>query len=1099
MTNQHDANSVSVFQHGGFAVLRMATLPADAASTDPPGLDDEAALAGYLRQLANDPVLSEAIEVSSRSLADTLARIRAGRSVSTKKLRRAVLSVTRYLLRTTGRPTPFGLHAGVAPVWPGSPARVRVGSNPGKHVRPDAGWSAAVLLELLQVPGALEDVRVCANNLCEPRGDRLVLSYPRGGAQGVDNPGADRAPRAREVSVGLSPAVASAVRAARRPIGYSALRSRLLREFGEPHATSGVDPTDTATANSAPDDHPVTVVADPETVQAVDRLLSGLLEREILLLDEGDLARGIDPKQRIARATKDYQHTGLGAGIPAWHTLVDTLHARHYTERPPAQVDLRMDVDATLPTSLFAEAASVASVLWRLGPRGTGAPTLDRYHGEFLERYGTDRVVRVAEVLDPHRGLGPPAGYRNPPSERSTVPKPENLYPGWRDERLAELLWSRTGSELELDDDAVADLAGETGLADLAPESSESQENNPEHPPDSLDLCVALFSESAAALADGDYTMAITPGAGSLVAGAMAGRFTELLGIRTPLRDLLDRQQEERLYAQLFFRAATPRRENVMRMPQVLPYRVSVGCFDDPDDPAVIDPDRIAVGSTGQRLYLTVPDLGRELCVVAPHMLNQVTDAPNLARFLNAVSLGGVRPFAPWNWGRLAALPRLPRVRYRRTILAPACWRPTPDLVRLARSPGRTDGAAGSFQVWRRALDEWRCHLGVPRVIHAGVLDNHLELDLENDLHQRILYDHLRRNDPSPVWEPPGEYGSLGITAGHHNELAIPLRSVRPRPAVPAMPAWQAYRKPHPGQPPRLRHHPGGNWMHLRLGMVADLQNRFLIGQLPSLLAELDDAIQRWFFLRYRDPEPHLRLRLGGDPDTLNGRALPILRRWADDAVAAGLLTGFDLGGYEPEVERYGGPDAMAAAEEVFCADSLAVLRQLQWRSDATEEAGPSDAPLTDELLVAMNHAEMLATLDPSGNWDWRQWVLDSYPPELEHAIPAAERAAGAKALRMPPKAVRECWSPRASAILEYGNAIGVGTDRPHHPGISAILHMHANRLLGTDRAAERHAYGLLRAGARRQLEERRHHRDRHQDRDQERDRDRGRDRGRDA
>ena len=32
---------------------------------------------------------------------------------------------------------------------------------------------------------------------------------------------------------------------------------------------------------------------------------------------------------------------------------------------------------------------------------------------------------------------------------------------------------------------------------------------------------------------------------------------------------------------------------------------------------------------------------------------------------------------------------------------------------------------------------------------------------------------------------------------------------------------------------------------------------------------------ERWFFLRYGDPDPHLRLRFGGEPGLLLGELLP--------------------------------------------------------------------------------------------------------------------------------------------------------------------------------------------------------------------------------
>ncbi|WP_169792969.1 hypothetical protein, partial [Streptomyces albus] len=54
-----------------------------------------------------------------------------------------------------------------------------------------------------------------------------------------------------------------------------------------------------------------------------------------------------------------------------------------------------------------------------------------------------------------------------------------------------------------------------------------------------------------------------------------------------------------------------------------------------------------------------------------------------------------------------------------------------------------------------------------------------------------------------------------------------------------------------------------------------------------------------------------------------------------------------------------------------------------------------------------------------------------------------------------------------ARAARDYGRALGIGTQGPsaeRGAAVAGILHMHANRLLGLDPAAERHAFGILRS-----------------------------------
>ena len=88
----------------------------------------------------------------------------------------------------------------------------------------------------------------------------------------------------------------------------------------------------------------------------------------------------------------------------------------------------------------------------------------------------------------------------------------------------------------------------------------------------------------------------------------------------------------------------------------------------------------------------------------------------------------------------------------------------------------------------------------------------------------------------------------------------------------------------------------------------------------------------QWFFIRYGDPDWHLRLRVHGTPDRLLHETLPLLHRVTAPLLETGQLWRVQLDTYEREVERYGGEAGIRLAERVFHADSdavLAVVRQL--------------------------------------------------------------------------------------------------------------------------------------------------------------------------
>nr|WP_273482978.1 lantibiotic dehydratase [Kribbella italica] len=917
--------------------------------------------------------MREAIEVSSGSLARSLDRVA---ELDRSKLERALLSATRYRLRMGGRPTPFGLLAGVGLVEIGDAAKVAIGDHSVKVVQPDAGWLHQVTRDLLRDPDLRVRCAVVVNNLCEVRADRVVLTYLRQ----LDESG-------RSLSIANGPVVQAAMAAARQPIPYGVLHAQLLAAFEE------------------------------GTPEHVDALLGQLIEREILLTDFDAL--GHDPLRPVVELLGAYAQAEVGQGLPVWRQLTHAMRAVAPADRPPVQVDLRADAEVVLPQDVLDEAARAGEVLWRLAPHGDALPNLKAYHHEFLERYGVDHVVGVRELLDPHLGLGAPSEYRQPPTERNKIPTPGNPYPAWRDELLGEVL---DGGELRLTPELVDQLA----------------DDDDEVPPDSLDLCLQLLAESADAVTRGDFTLVAAGGAGAVSAGAMAGRFAELLDAQEQLAELQQTAPDGPHPVQLDFLPADPRFGNVLRVPRLLPDVLAVGTF---PGPGALGIDQLVVGSNGERFLLFAPGIDRELQVVRPHMVNMATAAPNAARFVAGLALAGRRLWTPWHWGRLDALAQLPRVRHRRTVLALARWRAPRSLADETLSTKR----------WSDELSRWQDRHEVPDQLRISIADHHLDLDLRDPLHRRLLRDQLRRS--RIVTEAPTTLGSLDVTAQHANELVVPLLSNRPRPAIRSTRAWSR---------PARRHQPGGEWLYAKVYALPDTQDSLLVRRVSGLVQQLPVSVDRWFFLRYKDPEAHLRLRIHGPSADI----LPVLHDWTTAAVEAGVIRSVVLDGYAPEIARYGGEDAMPVAERLFQADSVAVIDQLTLRA-----ARQLDLPI--ETLVAVNCADLLASL---GDWDWRRWVLDAFAIDLSNDVPPAVRREALPYLSgevLPPGLL----GPRREAAREYGVQIGIGTDEVQHQAIGAVLHLHANRLLGTDRTAEQRAYGLLRAAVRRQVGAREHRR----------------------
>jgi thiopeptide-type bacteriocin biosynthesis protein len=248
-----------------------------------------------------------------------------------------------------------------------------------------------------------------------------------------------------------------------------------------------------------------------------------------------------------------------------------------------------------------------------------------------------------------------------------------------------------------------------------------------------------------------------------------------------------------------------------------------------------------------------------------------------------------------------------------------------------------------------------------------------------------------------------------------------------------------------------------------------------LTDALPGLLAKAPGSVDRWFFVRYRDPAPHLRVRVHGRCEELNAVFLPAVHEWTAGLLDTGLIGDAVLATYRPEIARYGGAHAMEAAERAFQADSEAVLELLTLRRD-----GLLDLPL--EILLAANMIDIVAAVAPDG---WTGRLLTAFPKDGHHeafrrhrarALPLLDPALRWEALAAQPggERLRAAWRHRRGPLRRYGELLrDTGTDVAVPVG--SLLHMHHNRLAGIDPRLEGDARAVARGAVQVHLDRERH------------------------
>ncbi|MFV8131613.1 lantibiotic dehydratase [Streptomyces syringium] len=1044
MPGRDNGDGAAGFACADTVLLRAAVRPPGAVAGSPDPGD-----AARLRQAAADELFREAVALASPSLARVLDRAAAGQALSPKETGRASRAVTRYQLRMSGRATPFGIMAGVTAAGFGPVPRARWGSAHTKAARADMGWLLGVVARLERDPTVLALLDVTANDLCTVRGDRLVLPF-------VPAPGRDEGPHrdgtdTQEVSVRHTEPVRRAFELAATPVAWP----DLVKLLGEDHPEVATDTVARMAAELVRLGLLLTGLRPPlddgDPVEHVLGLLAG--HSGALSLDS---RRVVDELIDIRSGLAAYAAAPVGRGGPALTALTDRMRALRPAERS-VQVDLALDADVRLPLVVREEAERAARALVSLSAGRPGPRHLRDFHAKFLERYGTGRSVPLLELLDPARGLGAPDGYgaARTPGGRSGGGSDEGV--GARDRLL--LAWAQEAAmasrrELLLDDELLAELRG--AAAGPAPEDGPG-------PPPSFDLLAEVLADSVTAMAEGEFRLVV--GGVSGVAGAVAGRFAHVLGEAAEDFGRVVRSVPTRnpaaVRAQLGFSPRTGRAANVSKVPGWLDHTITVSAFTDRGSPRALGLAELAVVAEPRRLALVSTALGREVVPTLPAMVLPPGNAPDVARFLEEIQRGGEAAWPGWDWGTAAALPFLPRVRYGRTVLAPARWRPAdPALGTPATPPGS----------WRRRFAAWRARAGVPDEVASVYADHRIALDLKDPGHLELLRHEWQRRPGAFLQELPaaGAYGH-GWSGGRPTEVAFPL--VRTTPGTARPPAISPVR-PHPV------HAPGSRWLYAKLYCAAEHQDTLLARRLPGLLSRLPEEVDRWHFLRYSDPAPHLRLRFHGTPEVLGGRLLPLLGRWADELRRQGWCARMVLDAYEPEWERYGGPEAMADAEAAFDADSRACLDQVALLREGALDIDP-------RLLAAANYVDLAHRFFPGtdgpGHREAAYRLAADAGPLGHRAAPAALRQEARRLVdpegrwielaRRPGGAqVLRAWERRGPAVAAYGARLrGLGEAAWAEGGavLTSLSHMHHNRLVGTARGAEEESLALARLAVR--------------------------------
>lgn len=123
----------------------------------------------------------------------------------------------------------------------------------------------------------------------------------------------------------------------------------------------------------------------------------------------------------------------------------------------------------------------------------------------------------------------------------------------------------------------------------------------------------------------------------------------------------------------------------------------------------------------------------------------------------------------------------------------------------------------------------------------------------------------------------------------------------------------------------------GSEWIYYKIYTGVQSANVVLTEKLYPVILELqqENILVKWFFIRYKDPEEHLRIRFLIENKQNLSIVILKLHDVFDELLQNDVVWKVQTDTYQREIERYG-ENTIENSESVFCFDSEMILKYLE-------------------------------------------------------------------------------------------------------------------------------------------------------------------------
>nr|BAG71480.1 lantibiotic dehydratase [Lactococcus lactis] len=620
-----------------------------------------------------------------------------------------------------------------------------------------------------------------------------------------------------------------------------------------------------------------------------------------------DSKKYLIPLKRVQKLIQEYSELEIGEGLEKLKEIYQEM-SQILANDNYIQIDLFSDSEITFDTEQKQQLERLADFIGNT-TKSVNRTYLDDYKDKFIEKYGVDQEVQIVELFDSTFGIGAPYNYTHPQNDFYEL-EPNTAY--FSEEEREKYLSKYV--EAIKNNEAINFEDLESHYQKIAAEKNSKLQG--------LELFLDLAKKDEKDI----FVLGNIIGNNNL--GGASGRFSalspELKNYHKSIVDSIEKENESKgiTSCEIVFLPENIRHANVMHTSierkRVLPVFTSTSHDE-------VQLTNIYIGiDDNEEFYARDISTQEVLKFYVTSMYNK-TLFSNELRFLYEISLDDNFGNLPWEL-IYRDFDYVPRLVFGDIVVSPAKWK-------IREEDMKTEEITKEFLQSK----------GVPKEFYIVNGDNKVYLSQENLLDMSMLEAQIKKSAKRNDFVELQEYIEDGDVVskrqkGRVSDVVVPFV----RKTTPDNDSKKFTREKRVSVEQREKL-PFTDWLYIKLYISTNRQDEFLLSYLPEIQEIIENLGGQLFFLRYTDPQPHIRLRIKCSNLFLAYNSiLEILKKSRENRV----MSTFDISTYDQEVERYGGFETLELSEQIFCADSKTIPTLLTVTKEANNDWSVDDVSI---------------------------------------------------------------------------------------------------------------------------------------------------------